>query len=319
MKEVLINSNDAGQRFDKFLAKYLSGANTGFIYKMLRKKNITLNGKKSDGKDILNNGDIVKIFFSDETFEKFHNSNNSNEQYINAFKLIKGVKVVYENDNVIFINKPIGVLSQLDNSHKLSINEWIIGHLLSKNNNLDLTNFKPSICNRLDMNTEGLVIGAKTYQGSRTIGDAIKGHKLRKIYLAMCEGIINEELTLEGYLYKSKDNNKVTIKSNGEAFNKIKTIVRPIKAIDSNTLIEVELITGKSHQIRAHLSSIGHPLCGDIKYGGHSYKGINHQLLHAYKVVFPHDIAQKLKMERDSIISLPKWNIENLEALVDNN
>lgn len=296
MKEIIIREKDAGQRLDKFLKKYFSAADNGFLYKMLRKKNIVLNGKRSDGREILAAGDAIKVFFSDETFEKMTGATQTVSIYQKAFRNLRGIQVLWENEHLIFLNKPAGILSQQDRLDSLSINEWITGYLLDKGENVDLTVYHPSVCNRLDRNTSGIILGAKTYAGSRLLTSLIKEHKLRKIYYAVAEGEIRDSKELKGYLYKDKIKNRVIIypdkdsvpggKVQAEAAY-IHTLYHSLEHKPGYTLLEVELITGKTHQIRAHLASIGHPLAGDLKYGGHVYEGYHYQMLHSAKVVFP--------------------------------
>lgn len=330
MKEIVVNKSNQGQRIDKYLLKLLPEASSGFIYKMLRKKNITLNDKKCDGKEIINVNDSIKIFFSDETFEKFSGktingsdnkslnkttlkSSHKESVYERAYKSIKGIEVVFENEDIIIVNKPVGVICQQDSNNNISLNEWIVGYLLNKG--YEITDYTPSICNRIDFNTSGLVIGAKTYRGSRYCFDAISSHRLNKYYIAICEGIITENIVLEDYLIKDENINKVkiinksdktNINSNLNNANKITTKIYPIESVQINdkwySLLKINLITGKPHQIRAHLSSIGHPLSGDIKYGGKPFNGVRHQLLHAYQIDFPYedDIDKEMGFSKDN-------------------
>lgn len=323
MQEFKIGPNEAGQRLDKFLHKYLKEANTSFLYKMLRKKNITLNKKKADGKEVLAEDDLVQFFFSDETFEKFRGnatlkekSNNKNvnlgatinsqkartlEPYKLAYKKIKGIEVIFENDYIILLNKPAGILSQKSTPTDLSVNEWLIGYLL-ENNKISaeqLETFKPSICNRLDRNTSGLMICGKSLQGSQKMNSLIKERKIRKFYRTIVKGTIKESAYIKGFLKKDEKENKVFLKENCDHKNEkeyvaIETAYRPIFSKEGYTYLEVELITGKTHQIRAHLASIGHPLLGDEKYGdrewNRSFRGESipkWQLLHSYRVEFP--------------------------------
>ncbi len=309
MKEISIGTKDAGQRLDKYLRKYLPEAGSGFLYKMLRKKNITLNGKKAEGNELLQDHDVIRIFFSDETFAKMRGKNTvtvadtgnteskvpgvSDERYCKAeqaYQKIKGIEIVYEDEHLLFVNKPVGILSQGDDSGRLSLNDWILGYCLSKSMD-EGRSLQTAVCNRLDRNTSGLVLCGKTYAGSRFLSDQIRSHGFRKIYRAVMEGHLSGEGLLKGYWSKDEKANLVRITASQMCAKdpEVQTAYRVLSynGEEDLTLAEVELITGKSHQIRAHMASIGHPLAGDVKYGGHTRKGIRSQLLHAYAVRFP--------------------------------
>lgn len=288
MQQIIIEKNQSGQRFDKFLFKYFKDATSGFIYKMLRKKNITLNNKKSDGKEKLKENDIVKIFMADETIEKFRG--------LFQIELPEPINldIVYEDENVIFINKKTGMLSQKSKENDVSLNEYVISYLVNEGQLSieDLKTFKPSVCNRLDRNTSGLIVAGKSLQGLQDMSKMFKERTLHKYYLAVVVGTINEPMKITGYLKKNNKTNKVTItnKTDGEY---IETYYEPVKVLDDVTLLKVQLITGKTHQIRAHLSSINHPIIGDYKYGKKEindiYKkkyGIENQMLHSYQLTF---------------------------------
>ena len=171
MKQFTISPNESGQRFDKYLKKLLSNASGSFVYKMLRKKNITLNDHKADGTEKLNAGDLVKLFLSDETFEKFSGVDETNSEYMKLKSIDSGrLQVVYEDDDVIIINKPSGMLSQKAVPEDISANEYILSYLIRKGSLSEeqFKTFKPSICNRLDRNTSGLLIAGKTLKGVQT-------------------------------------------------------------------------------------------------------------------------------------------------------
>lgn len=311
MQEFKIGPNEAGQRLDKFLHKYLKEAGSSFLYKMLRKKNITLNKKKADGKETLSIGDEIQFFFSDETFEKFRGSDVSKtdkakqsylHQYEAAYTKLKGIEIIYENQHVILLNKPAGILSQKSEPSDLSVNEWLIGYLLTngKISKEQLETFKPSICNRLDRNTSGLVICGKSLLGSQQMNALIKERKVRKFYRTFVKGNVEKNAYIKGYLKKDEKKNKVflierlTEEDKQKGYVSIETAYRPISYGKGYTYLEVELITGKTHQIRAHLASIGHPLLGDEKYGdrewNQSFKNMKlpkWQLLHSYRLEFP--------------------------------
>lgn len=340
MQQFKVEAGQAGQRFDKFLRKYLPHAGSSFLYKMLRKKNITLNGKKAEGKEILEAGDEIRFFFSQETFEKFsgrtviskeeniltpNTKNASISEYKKAFQYYSSadISILYEDTDVLILNKPAGILTQKAQNGDVSLNEWMIGYLLHKGKITvqELTLFKPSVCNRLDRNTSGIVLCGISLKGSQVLSALIRNREIKKFYRTICKGILTERVTLAGSLIKDEKTNTVTISKEG---NDIQTAYEPIKTLKHNTTyLEVELITGKTHQIRAHLASIGHPLMGDKKYGSDAFNKqavknyqLNHQLLHAYRLEFP-DLEDSLSaLSKQTIIApLPQQFQQILEDL----
>ncbi len=309
MYQFEITTNEAGQRFDKYLHKLLPLAPASFFYKMLRKKNIVLNGKKAEGKEKLNEGDTVKLFLSEETFQSFSVSKVRTEavtdSYLKAFRELNGIRVIYENNHMVILHKPAGVLSQKAKDNDISVNEWLIGYLLHTNKITEntLSTYKPSVCNRLDRNTSGLVICACSLAGSQEVTRLIVGRDIRKFYRLFVKDHIYEEGIIEGYLQKNSNTNRVNILNKSDLvsqhlsvndYSYIKTKYSPIENLSDMTYLEIELITGKTHQIRAHMASIGHPLLGDYKYGNRNFNdtykskyNITSQLLHAYRLEIP--------------------------------
>lgn len=291
MKEIIVTSNEANQRADKFLMKYFNQASKSFIYKMFRKKRIKLNKNKITGNEILQPNDQFQIFMAEETIDKFSTANIT--------KIKKSVKqtfkVIFEDENILLANKPVGLLAQPDGSDDFSLVEEITHYLIkTKSYNPESEKgFRPGICNRLDRNTSGIILAGKNVTALQALNDIVSSRNIDKHYLCIVCGQVKEKNTIEGYLTKNIKNNKVSITNNKSRGQYIKTIYTPIKSNGNFSLLDVQIITGKSHQIRAHLSSIGHPIIGDFKYGTKSINekmnkkfSLKYQLLHAYKVKF---------------------------------
>ena len=298
MKLITVHKQEEGQRLVKLLGAYLKEAPNSFFYKMLRKKNITLNGKKADGTEKLKCGDEIRLFLSDETYEKFAGKVQPKEK----FPMVK-LNIVYEDSNVIFINKPAGMLSQKSVPSDVSLNEYLLGYLEKSEQwkQEESKAFRPSVCNRLDRNTSGMVICGKSMAGLQQMAALLKDRSLHKYYLCLVKGVMTESQHLEGYLLKDENSNQVKIfQKETEGAAHIITEYEPLYTEGETTLLKVTLVTGKSHQIRAHLSSIGHPIIGDPKYGDRKVNaffrethGIKNQMLHAWKLTFP-ELAEPL-------------------------
>ncbi len=298
MREIVIEKNEAGQRLDKFLAKYMNEAAKSFFYKMMRKKNITLNGKKCEGNEKLAEGDVVKLFLAEDTIEKF-----SSVQVQEVKKV--DLDILYEDDEIILVNKPAGMLSQKAKETDESLVEYLIDYLLGsgKLTESGLRAFRPSVCNRLDRNTSGIVAAGKSLAGLQMLSGVFKDRSIHKYYQCLVSGEIRDVKTVDGWLLKDEKKNQVRIltdveakrfggKGGDEEPKRIRTKYEPIATDGRFTLLRVTLLTGRSHQIRAHLASLGHPIVGDSKYGGVSKvnpsgRTVKYQLLHSYRLEFP--------------------------------
>lgn len=279
MREFIITEDNNGQRLDRFLTKLLPNAPKGLIQKSIRKKNIKINNKRVSSNVYLNKDDIVSIFFSDETLEKFMDKPKSTKRVSNKIlDLIR--KPAYEDDNFIVVNKPVGILTQPDNSNAESISDAITVVLGNS------STFNPAPLNRLDRNTSGIIIIPKNYNTQKKASLAIREKDTSKKYRTIVSGKIDKAGFLRNKYSKNEQNNKASL-NNGDT--EVYLEYKPIKYNDDFTLLEIDLYTGKSHQIRAQLAGAGFPIVGDFKYGDNSLNqklknsfGLDHQLLHAY-------------------------------------
>lgn len=288
MREINITSDEKGQRIDKFLLKYMNKAPKSFVYKMLRKKNIKLNNKKAEGSEILSLGDVISLYLSDETVEKFR-------EIKDVKKAEQCFSIVYEDKNVIICGKPPGLIVHPDREHsENTLNDQLLWYLF-ENGEYDPDNsrgFVPSICNRLDVNTSGIVTMGKNLQALQELNRGFREKLIDKYYITLVKGVVSEEGKIEGYHIKN-DNNIAFITNDSKKGVYISTKYRPLKTNGEYTLLEVKLETGKSHQIRVCMKYIGHPVAGDKKYGDkdtnmyfYNKFGLNRQFLHSSRLVF---------------------------------
>ncbi len=300
MRKITVTKNEAGQKLLKLLAKYLDTAPQGFLHKMLRKKNITLNGKKADGSEQLGEADEVCLFLSEETILSFQSrmgqkeKENENERV----KALPALRVLYEDEDILLLNKPVGVLSQKAEASDVSANEWLISYLLEKGalTAEELQTFRPAVCNRLDRNTSGILTAGKSLAGLQTLSRLLKERSLWKEYYCIVCGRVERSSRITGFLAKNEQANRVMVTRNKESEDAAPVVTEyvPVCSTGQYTLLRVHLITGKTHQIRAQLASVGHPLLGDGKYGDAKTNramrerfGLTSQLLHAAYLAFP--------------------------------
>lgn len=301
MIELQISSNEAGQRLDKFLGKYMKKAPKSFLYKMMRKKNIVLNGKKSVGSEKLAEGDIIRLFLSQETVDSFSESScETKKRLLDDDKMFHLEKehILYEDDHVLLINKPVGILSQKAGKTDSSLTESIIQYLLDTKqlDEASLRTFRPSVCNRLDRNTSGIVAAGKSLAGLQALSRLFKDRTLKKYYRCLTAGTVEKPVRIQGWLQKDGTTNTVHVSDHKSSDDSlfIETEYRPLACRRGTSYLEVHLMTGRTHQIRAHLASTGHPIIGDYKYGDRNLNqffkktyGLKSQLLHAYRLEFP--------------------------------
>jgi len=290
MQEIIVGKNDSGQRADKFLKKFLPVASAGFIYKMMRKKKIKLNNCRIKPSQIVKEGDLIQLYFSTETLEKFTSEVQVAETGIDF-------SIVYQDENIIVVHKPVGMLSHSDGRQEETLIDQLVYYLFQKGEYLPESekSFVPALCNRLDRNTGGLIIGAKNFSALQDMNYMIKQKWVDKYYKTVVIGKIEEEKEIQGFLVKDGDTNSVEIASKPvKGSKKIRTFYRPISYNNTGyTLLEVQLITGRPHQIRAHLADMGHPIIGDYKYGDRKANrlfrdkyGLGSQFLYAHRIVF---------------------------------
>ena len=315
MREITVGKNDAGQRLDKFLTKALD-LPIGLLYKSIRTKKIKVNRKRAENNTVLAVGDTIQCFLAEEFFAKL---DAAAETDISLGKITPKLDIVYEDENIILLNKRPGVSVHEDEDSKINTLITHIWAYLYQKGEYDPEqeqSFTPALCNRIDRNTGGIVIAAKNAEALRVMNEKIKLREIDKFYLAAVHGIPKKrEDTLHGFLLKDEKANKVRVYEKN-APKDAKTIVTKYKVIatsGSDSLIEVELLTGRTHQIRAHMAYIGHPLLGDGKYGVNKddrARGYKYQALYSYKLRFSFKgEATVLEYLNGKEFSIPKQDI----------
>lgn len=321
MRELKIGKNDAGQRLDKFITKSLD-LPMSLLYKSIRLKKIKVNRKRAEASQKLEEGDTVQCFLADEFFEKGKKNGFSETPEHTAEQLSRmnaKLDIIYEDENIILVNKPQGLSVHEDEDSKSNtLISYIQSYLYSKGEydpDGELS-FAPALCNRIDKNTSGIVIAAKCAAALRIMNEKIKLREIRKFYLAALHGVPEKgEATLRAYLLKDSKTNTVRIydKNPPKAAKEIITKYRVIAKNADSSLVEVELLTGRTHQIRAHMAHIGHPLIGDGKYGinrSDRERGYKYQALCSYKLIFTFETdAEELNYLRGKEFSIPKRDI----------
>ncbi len=295
MKQEVIQKNEANQRLDKYLKKRLPRATTGFLYKMLRKKNILLNGVKAQGNEKVKEGDTISLFFSEETLIALSESVKT-ESWVTDPRY-RTPEILYETDDLIFLNKPAGILSQKAKEQDFSANEQLLRYLYEQKviTEESLRTFRPAVCNRLDRNTSGILIGGKTLAGLQEAAKFLKEKEVEKNYHALVHGCMHTAMQTEAYLTKDPKTNRVTVTTQRrEGASAIRTDYTPLEGGADWTLLSIRLHTGKTHQIRAHLQFMGFPVIGDPKYGDPAAEQklsnlcrVSRQMLHARECTLP--------------------------------
>lgn len=287
MRTLEINKNDAGQRLDKFLQKRFKTLPKSLMYKYIRKKCIKINGKKCDIQTMLCEGDVITFYIKDEFFD---DSEKKNYEFLKAPKKFD---IVYEDENIILIDKRPGVIVHPDKSYHFdSLVARVQHYLYDKGdyNPEEEKSFAPALVNRIDRNTGGIVIAAKNAESLRILNLKMKTRELEKFYLCLVHGLPEKSAdTLQGYITKNESKNKVTVHKNKiENSKEIRTKYCVLDSNNKYSLVEVELLTGRTHQIRAHMAFTGHPLVGDTKYGSNKKEpdNIRYQALYSYKLRF---------------------------------
>lgn len=319
MKEFVIDKNSENQRIDKYLKKLLSKASLSLIYKMIRKKDIKVNGKRVDRSYILKQGDIVSMFLYEDRFKEL-------SEPISIFDLNIEFSVIYEDNLILIVNKPAGLLIHEDNNNEINtLSNQVLCYLYQKGeyNPSENIGFVPGPVHRLDRNTSGMVIFGKTMKALQDLNEMMKQRRcIEKSYLTIVKGKCNNG-ELVDYVIKDKEKGimKVVSKTIANALT-MDTIVKVLEYNNNMSLLEVKIVTGRTHQIRVHLSYHGNPIIGDSKYGDFEFNKyikkkyhLNHQFLHAYRLSFIQPIGCMKYLEGQTFICpLPK----GLKLIKDN-
>ncbi|MBQ7096881.1 MAG: RluA family pseudouridine synthase [Clostridia bacterium] len=278
MKKFVAGANDAGQRLDKYLSKLLKNASMGMIYKWIRKKRVKINGKKQEISYQLQQGDVLELYINDEFFPE-------SEKVPEYLESDVDLCVVYEDGNILVADKPSGMAAH---GEKGCLLENIQGYLFKKGeyNPKNEQTFAPALCNRIDRNTSGLVIAAKNASALRTMNEKIRLREISKFYLLKIENHQNlpKSGKIAGYTLKNEGERKIYFFETEKSGSKYSETL--FRKLDDWGNVEAQLITGRTHQIRAGFAHMGCPLVGDVKYGATKNGKRDFQQLRAYKIVF---------------------------------
>ena len=320
MREFIINESENGLTLEKYAFKVLKTAPMSFVYKLFRKKDIKVNGRHQDKKYRLSTNDVVAIYINEQQFEEF-----IKEKELTPNTKIKDW-IIYEDDNVLFVNKPKGLLVQKSSPHDESLDQYVIEYLMATNQydpNKE-KGFVPGPAHRLDRNTSGLVVFGKNHNALTLLFDLFKNHDLiNKHYLALVVGQVEKEKdTIDAPLFKDEETNTVRVAKNGKT---AKTVYKLVKKYDEYSLLDITLLTGRTHQIRVHMAYIKHPIVGDSKYGDFEANkifkqkyGLSSQFLHAYKMGFGDLPAPLNNLSRKEFVAEPREDIADILTMLDN-
>lgn len=294
--KIIVTENEMEQRLDRFLCKYLNDTTNTNIFKLIRKKRIKVNGKKVEEKYFLKYGDEIEIFLHPNAIEEM-----IKPEIVYSASDVE-LDIVYEDDDILVVNKPVGLLTHPDQKeYKKTLATAVQLYL----KDLCTRTFKPASIQRLDKNTSGLVLFGKTYDALKHYNALMRDRKIGKYYLTVVSGQPKASGEIKGFLLKNEIKNKIEISKDEKPGSKmVHTKYKVLKSNKTYSLLEVELLTGRSHQIRGSLAYIGHPIVGDLKYGDKSNSGLKNQLLHAYKMTVGEFVFEK--------------NSEDIERFVEN-
>ena len=313
MKNVTVSAAEEGSRLDHFLARLLPKAPKSFLYRMLRKKNITRNGKRAEGNEKVSAGDVVTLYLSDETIASF---------LADPSPRVPGERhpvILYEDTDVLIVSKEAGMLVQGDRTNTVSLTDIVRTELSARAQTAGTEEaaYKASPANRLDRNTSGIVLFGKTLAGTKALTQALRERNVTKVYLALTEGCVLSDGIYEAYLRKDEKTNTAEVSDTYlDGADPIRTGVKVLHTNGRESLFAITLYTGRPHQIRAHLSHLGNPVMGDPKYNvTGKRKGIRRQMLHAFSISFPDDSALKNLRGRTILSPCPSDMKNVIEAL----
>lgn len=304
MRDLEITENEKEQRLDRYLQKYLDKASQSLIQKWIRTKKVKVNRSKADPQTVLKKGDVVNLFIYDEVLEPYRTKRSEKKSRLK-------LNILYEDENIAILVKDINQLVHpaSPSDYGLTLVDAFIEYLIINEQfhpRMEKT-FRPAIANRLDRNTRGLVIGCKNAATLRQVNERIFKHDIRKFYRTIVSGKITKPMELKSYLKKDDQKNMVRASSSAEDAKWSVTKVIPIRSSGDYTVLEIELITGRTHQIRSQLAHVGHPIIGDTKYGKAAINKkapIEHQYLIANKLIF-NGFAGALEYLNNQEFSIP--------------